>query len=220
VLANAVRGMRTIENLAGIIVTIPHKIAIRELCDDLTSTARGIGAVNIVRRDRDGRLLGANFDGAGMVSALAAELGSVIARRVYMAGAGGVARAIAFTLAEAGVARLAIHNRSSAKADALIDAIKRCYPKLDVLRGDGHPRDFDIAINATSVGLEGEHGLPFAVDALPATAAVAEVVMNPLITPLLARAEARGLRTVKGDAMLHRQFAAWIEFLALQTERT
>ena len=96
--------------LGAIIVTVPHKIAMVELCDALEPSARLMGAVNIVRRERDGKLLGANFDGAGLAMALESELGSLAGRHVHVAGAGGVARAIAFALAQAGVARLAIDN--------------------------------------------------------------------------------------------------------------
>jgi shikimate dehydrogenase len=190
-----------------------------ELCDELHPSARLMGAVNIARRDGSGRLVGANFDGAGMASALEAELGPLAGRRVYLAGAGGVARAIAFALAQAAVAHLAIHNRSKATADALIDAVRQSFPGVAVVRGDDRPSDFDIAINGTSLGLKQGDPLPFAVDALPATAAVAEVVMNPPMTPLLLRAQSRGLRIVKGDAMLHCQLAAWVNFLGFQSEK-
>ena len=215
-----VGAMRAVESVAAIFVTVPHKIAMVELCDELHPSARLMGAVNIARRDPGGRLVGANFDGAGMVSALEAELGPLAGRRVYLAGAGGVARAIAFALAQAKVASLAIHNRSAAKADALIEAVKRSFPVVAAVRSDDCPSDFDIAINGTSLGLKPDDPLPFAVESLPATATVAEVVMNPPKTPLLLRAQARGLRIVKGDAMLHCQLAAWVKFLALQPENT
>lgn len=212
-LRTVVDGMRAMQNVRAIIVTVPHKIAMVELCDELDPRARLMGAVNIVRREPDGRLIGANFDGTGLVSALEAELGTIAGRRVHIAGAGGVARAIAFAVAQAGATRLAIYNRSAAKADALLDAVKRSFPKVGVACADHCPSNCDIAINATSLGLRPDDPLPFAVDALSATATVAEVVMNPLMTPLLLRAQARGLRIVKGDAMLKCQLAAWVEFL-------
>jgi shikimate dehydrogenase len=154
-----------------------------------------------------------------MVSALEEELGPIFGRRVYVAGAGGVARAIAFALAQAGAARLFIHNRSAAKADALLDAVRKAFPKTATARGDDRPVDCDIAINATSLGLRADDPLPFAVDALPVTAAVADVVMQPLLTPLLLRAQSRGLRIVKGDAMLKFQLKAWVEFLGLSQRK-
>jgi shikimate dehydrogenase len=215
-LRTVVSGLRATRNLRSIIVTVPHKIAIVDLCDELHPSARLMGAVNIVRREPDGRLLGANFDGAGLAAAVAAEVGSLSGRRVYLAGAGGVARAIAFAMAQAGAASVAIHNRSADKADALLAAVRTAFPAVATARGDERPADADVAINATSLGLKPGDAMPFAVDALPPTATVAEVVMNPPITPLLERAQARGLRIVKGDAMLHRQLEAWVEFLGLK----
>lgn len=212
-LRTVVEGMRATQNLCAIIVTVPHKIAIVDHCDELHATARLVGAANIVRRDRDGKLVGANFDGTGLVAALEAELGTIAGQRVYIAGAGGVARAIAFSVAQAGAARLMIYNRSAAKADALLDAVKQAFPRLVTQRADNRPAACDIAINGTSLGLRPDDPIPFALDALPGTAAVAEVVMQPLMTPLLRQAEARGLRIVKGDAMLKLQLSAWVEFI-------
>jgi shikimate dehydrogenase len=178
-----------------------------------------MGAVNIARREFDGRLLGANFDGAGMVKALETQLGPLAGQRVFLAGAGGVARAIAFALGQAQVARLAIHNRSVAKADGLVDAVRRAFPDVIAVRSDDRPAEFDVAINGTSLGLRHDDPLPFAVDALHSSAVVAEVVMNPPMTPLLQQAQARGLTVVKGDAMLHCQLAAWVDFLGLHSEK-
>ena len=214
-LRTVVDGLRATQNVSAIIVTVPHKIAIVELCDDLHPSARLMGAANLVRREADGRLVGGNFDGAGLVAALEAGVGPIAGLRVHVAGAGGVARAIAFAVAQAGAARLAIHNRSAAKADALLADVKHAFPDVATARGGARPAEFDIAVNATSLGLAPNDPLPFAVDALPAAATVAEVVMNPLMTPLLVQAQARGLRIVKGDSMLHHQLAAWVEFLGL-----
>jgi shikimate dehydrogenase len=212
-LAHVVCGLRGIRNLRGIIVTIPHKIDIVALCNDLDPSARRAGAVNFIRREPDGRLLGANFDGVGFVGALEAAIGTIRGRSVFVAGAGGVARAIAFEIARAGVARLALHARSVAKADALLAAVAKAFPVVSVVRAGARPRDCDVAINATSLGLDAADPLPFAVDALSANAVVADVVMQPLITSLLQRARERGLAIVTGDAMLRFQLPLWIEFI-------
>ncbi len=69
-LATVVEGLKRMENLGGVIVTVPHKTAIAALCDDLSANARRIGAVNAVRREADGRLVGEMLDGAGFVRGL------------------------------------------------------------------------------------------------------------------------------------------------------
>jgi shikimate dehydrogenase len=216
-LARVMRSLRAFRNLHGLLVTIPHKIDILGLCDELDASAQHVGAVNVVRREPDGRMVGANFDGRGFVGALEAAIGKIAGRSIFVAGAGGVARAIAFEVAHAGAARLAIYNRGSAKADALLAAVAQAYPSVTVGRGTANPDDCDIAINATSLGLHADDPLPFALDALPARAIVAEVVMQPLITPLLHTARQRGLGIVTGDAMLDYQFPLWIDFFNAAT---
>jgi len=215
-LGRVVAGLRGIRNLRAIIVTIPHKIAIMSLCDTLDESAQRVGAVNIVRRERDGRLTGANFDGVGFVATLEARLGPLAGRSVFVAGAGGVARAIAFEIARAGAARLMLCNRSTDKGEALLRDVARAFPGTATATASATPRDCDIAINATSLGLHPGDTLPFALDALPKGAAVAEVVMQPLMTRLLCEAQERGLRIVTGDGMLDAQLPYWMDFLGFE----
>lgn len=218
-LVRVVGALRGIANLRAIIVTVPHKIPIVELCDTLHESAQRVGAVNIIRRERDGRLIGANFDGFGFVAALQASVGRLAGRSVFMAGAGGVARAIAFELARAGAVRLMLHNRSLAKGAALLRDVARAFPATSTAIVTATPPDCDIAINATSLGLHAGDPLPFSLEPLHGGAAVAEVVMQPLITPLLRAAQARGLRIVTGDGMLTAQLPCWMHFLGFDTVR-
>jgi shikimate dehydrogenase len=81
------------------------------------------------------------------------------------------------------------------------------------------PDGCDIVINATSLGLRADDPLPFPVDGLPVHAAVAEVVMQPLMTPLLRAAQARGLRIVTGDGMLTAQLPFWMDFVGFERSR-
>lgn len=208
-----VSGLRRCENLLGIVVTLPHKIAVVDLCDELHSTAGLIGAANILRRGPDGRLTGANFDGIGFLRSLEEVVTSVQGKSVYLAGAGGVARAIAFGLAGAGVSRLSIYNRSSERAIELLGAVGKHYPDVSTTLADRTPEGFDIAINATLLGLRTDDPLPFSVDALPPHAMVADVVMEPIMTPLLKAARRRGLNILTGDAMLRFQLGLWVEFI-------
>jgi shikimate dehydrogenase len=218
-LARVVAAMRGVYNVRALIVTIPHKIPIVDLCDTLHESARRVGAVNVVRREHDGRLIGANFDGTGFVAALERKLGPLTGRSVFIAGAGGAARAIAFEIAAAGATRLMLHNRSVEKGEALLQDVARAYPALATAVAGPTPRDCDIAINATSLGLHADDALPFSIDALRSDATVAEVVMQPLVTPLLRQAQAAGLRVVTGDGMLAAQLPFWMDFLGFAGAR-
>src|SRR5262245_63539607 len=123
-LASLVAGVRAIGNFRGAIVTMPHKATIVPMLDEVEPAARQVGACNTVRRGADGRLTGMMFDGEGLVAGLRAAGGDVRGRRVFLAGAGGAAAAIAFAVAAHGATALAIWNRTVANAEALAARVR------------------------------------------------------------------------------------------------
>jgi shikimate dehydrogenase len=201
-LPGVVAGLRGIQSLDGFIVTVPHKTAIVELCDSVSAAARLVGAVNVVRRTEAGLLHGDILDGAGFVAGLQQAGIDPRAKKVYLAGAGGAANAIAFALAAAGVLRLTIYNRTRAKAEELVARIGAAYPGLDLQVGSARPDGDELLINGTSLGLREADPLPFDVSALNAAQTVAEIIMQPAITPLLRAAAQIGCRTHEGLPML------------------
>ena len=215
-LAATVAGMRHLRNFAGYGVSIPHKAMAARLCDDLLPNARACGVVNVIRVDPDGRWIGETLDGVGMVKALTAQRALDANTRVLLVGAGGVGRAIAVALALAGVGSLVIANRTQAKAEDLAHTVRRAAPTCAVEAGSAFdPAAFDIVINATSLGLNGQGPLPVEVSRVSGTALVAEVVMVPELTPLLQAAQTRGLGIVRGREMLTQQVEAGMDFLGM-----
>ena len=111
---------------------------------------------------------------------------------------------------------LAIANRTRAKADDLAHTVRRTAPACVAEAGSAFdPATFDIVINATSLGLNGQGPLPFEVSRVSGTALVAEVVMVPKLTPLLQAAQTRGLGIVRGRDMLTQQIEAMADFLGM-----
>jgi shikimate dehydrogenase len=212
-LAAVVSALRLTRNVAGFGVTIPHKVAVVDLLDALTDRARLLGAVNIVRRDRDGTLTGDNVDGAGFIAGLAADGISVPGASVLQVGAGGAGRAVAFAVAAAGARRLHIHNRTREAAEQLAAAVAAAYPNCEVLAADADAGRMDLVINTTSLGMRPGDPLPVDVGPMSAGAAVAEIVIQPRMTPLLEAAVARGLRLSYGESMLVGQFELMRLFL-------
>jgi shikimate dehydrogenase len=207
---------RIMRNVVGLGITIPHKIAILPLLDTVTDRGRAVGAVNFVRREPDGRLVGDNIDGIGFVAGLARRGIEVAGMRVLQAGAGGVGRAIAFALAEAGAAELVIVNRDAAKGEVLAAAVAAAFPACRVRAAtSGDAGAADIVVNATALGMKPGDALPLDLAGIRAEAVVAEVVMTPAVTPLLAEAERHGCRTVQGRAMLDEQMVLLQAFLGL-----
>lgn len=204
-LPTAVAALRAMENLGGFIITVPHKVALVPLLDEVTPHAKAIGAVNCVRREADGRLIGTMLDGTGFVAGLRANGIDPKGKSAFLAGAGGAANAIAFALAGAGVSRLSISNRTRAKSDDLKARLATLYPDLAVDTAPASAAGHDLIVNGTSLGLKEGDALPLDTSVLTPDQIVAEIIMAPEETALLAAAKAKGCRTHPGKPMLMAQ---------------
>lgn len=214
-LASVIGALRVLESFDGAIVTVPHKQAILPLCDRVSARARAVGAANVVRREPDGQLVGDQLDGIGFLAGLAHAGITVSDKAVYLAGAGGAANAIAFALANAGVLRLTLYNRTRDKIEILRDNLCAAHPNLAVELGTSNPSEHDLIVNATTLGMNPPDPLPFDASKLTAGMVVAEVVMEPEITPLLAIAQAKGCSIHLGRPMLEHQLELMADFLGL-----
>ncbi|MCX8996950.1 shikimate dehydrogenase [Rhizobiaceae bacterium BDR2-2] len=211
-LAAVLAGLAQTENFGGLVATVPHKPAILDLCDEVTEEARHIGAVNCIRRDPDGRMIGAMLDGTGFVEALKTVTGfDPNGRRAFVAGAGGAASAIAFALAKAGAAHLTIANRTADKAEALGERIRAAYPALTISTDPSTVADHDLIANGTSLGMKETDAPPLDFDRLHKDQVVGDAIMEPEMTPLLKAAKAKGCRIQLGKPMLDCQIDLMIE---------
>ncbi|PLC50264.1 shikimate dehydrogenase [Pollutimonas subterranea] len=218
-LAAVLDGLKRLENLGGIIVTVPHKTAILALCDDASQASRKIGAANVVRREPDGRLTAHMLDGEGFVRGLRSCGHDVEGKTAYMAGAGGAANAIAFALVQYGVSSLTIANRTAAKAEDLKSRVLDLYPQARINIGTPDPSGHDIVVNATSLGLKEGDALPLDASRLSASQTVCEVIMQPVETALLHAARERGCTVHYGAPMLACQIELMAEFLGVTAAR-
>jgi shikimate dehydrogenase len=212
-LARAWEGLKVIGNLAGVIVTVPHKQAVATLCDELVGTARTLNVCNVARRLPDGRFTGRMFDGDGFVRGLKNEAHDPVGKSALLLGAGGAATGIAHGLLAAGVSKLTINNRTPAKADELVASLRHLYAGQIVEAGPADGRGYDLVVNGTALGLKAGDALPLPAETLDASTLVAEVVMNPDVTPLLAEAKARGCAIHKGVHMITGQVELVADFL-------
>ena len=202
-LEGVITALRGMANFHGMAVTIPHKMAMADLCDSLGPEARLTGAVNAVRFDADGSLHGDNFDGAGFVAGLRQQGHDPAGLDILMLGAGGAARAIALALCTAGVGRLRIQNRTPDKAAAIVSALADLGGHHQAEIAEAHDgSDVDMIINTTSLGLHQGDALPLPLEAVGAATVIADIIMLPERTEWLAAAETRGLVTHYGRHML------------------
>lgn len=182
-------------------VTLPHKERALALSKP-DARARAVGAANTLWY-ADGELRSSNTDIEGFIDNLdACAPGWDAAGEALVLGAGGASRAVVFGLIERGIKRVHLANRTVERAGALADQFGAGVGAVswDAV-GELMPRA-DLLVNTTSLGMHGQPALELDIGRLPPQAVVADLVYVPLQTPLLASAQARGLRTADGLGML------------------
>ncbi|KAK8470702.1 hypothetical protein PHAVU_003G035000 [Phaseolus vulgaris] len=210
-LANFLRTYSSTD-FVGFSVTIPHKEAALECCDEVDPVAKSIGAVNcIIRRPTDGKLIGYNTDYVGAISAIedglrgkhnggSTNISPLAGKLFVVIGAGGAGKALAYGAKEKG-ARVVIANRTYDRARELADAIGGDALTLSDL-DSYHPEDSMILANTTSIGMQPKvDDTPISKHALKYYTLVFDAVYTPKITRLLKEAEESGATIVTGLEM-------------------
>jgi shikimate dehydrogenase len=216
-LSTAVSALRCMENFGGANVTVPHKEQAASLVDELSPEAALVGAVNTIV-SRGGRLLGANTDGRGFLRSLQEEGGfTPRSRRAAVLGAGGAARAVAWSLAEAGIAEPLILSRTGGRAELLAGVVGRKTGVaavglgLEDSRVSAQLATCALLVNATPVGLRISDPPPIDPGILGPQMLVFDLIYRPRETALLREAKRRGCRVLNGLGMLLYQGALAFE---------
>lgn len=212
-LERTVEALRRVGNLAGFVVTIPHKAMIAKLCDRLIGAAQVLNVCNVVRREPDGTLTGCMYDGEGFVQGLRNSGHDPRGRKALLIGAGGAASGIAHALVLHGVESLTITNRSPEKAEQLASLLRHHFPNAEIRSGSPDPAQADLVVNGTSLGMHPGDALPLDPERLRPGTIVAEVVMQPDVTHLLDVAEEKGCATHKGIHMVQQQVNLLVDYL-------
>lgn len=204
-------------NLHGALITMPHKVAVVRLLDEVSVAVKIAGACNAVLRRPDGTLLGDLFDGEGFVRGLMRKGCSIDGASALVVGTGGVGSAIAASLAGAKLGHIGLFDTNLAMMEALAARLKAHYPALCIRTGSNDPMDYDIVVNATPLGMKAGDALPVDPARLSPASFVGEVVMREEMTPFLAAARARGCAIQVGLDMLYEQIPAYLEFFGFPT---
>jgi shikimate dehydrogenase len=213
-LEKAVQGVRAL-GIRGLNVTMPHKNAVTEFLVEADPAVKFLRAANTIL-NQGGRLRGFNTDGVGALKALKHNGVSLAGKKVLLLGAGGAAKAIAFSLARE-VDELRILNRDAAKARELASVLEPCGKKivgneLSPNRIQQELQDSDMLINATSVGMTPDASESLVeFDWLKPDLCVMDIVYNPVETKLIRDARAAGAKVINGVEMLLYQGAASFE---------
>ncbi len=209
---NALAGMRALENFRGMSVTIPHKIAIIDLVDEISDLDRHIGSINTIINE-NGKLIGLGTDGPGALKAIFEAGVNLEGQKVLMLGSGGAARAIAYTIAHnAAITKLTLLDIDAAMLEKLASDLKAgtnapvCSDMLTDKTLSSNMKEADLVIHCTPVGMHPKEDVSLVPKDLFKTGQVIfDVVYTPLQTKLLKEAEARGLKTISGVEMFINQ---------------
>lgn len=201
----------------GFNVTMPYKQVMLELCDEAAMLATMAGAVNTVHCV-DGRLIGYNTDGRGLVDSLAAEVGyEPQGTTVVIVGAGGAAGSALVSLVLGKAERVVLLNRTRENAEMLAERIRPHAREtvIDVaMLGEdsaGEVREADLVINATPLGMGPTDQSPVPAEWLGAGQIVADMIYRAQPTPLVTAARSAGAKAVDGLGMLVAQGAIAME---------
>ncbi|KPY58768.1 shikimate dehydrogenase family protein [Pseudomonas amygdali] len=211
-LADFVKGIRAVSNIAGLLVTMPHKQSMLDVVDVLHPTARQVGAINVIRCENDGRWIGAVFDGIGCVHGMQWEGHDPAHKNVLLVGAGGAGRAIAFAVASAGARSLTISDVDENRAGDLAKAVADdtgCITRS----GPPDPHGYEIVINATPLGMCKTDPMPVDPERLEPGTLVVDIINSPAPTPLCDAARKRGCLTQDGSPMHKGQALLALRFL-------
>lgn len=193
--------------IAGLSVTMPHKVAVIEHLDQLDETAAAIRAVNTVKRSPDGNSIGFNTDAIGFERPLRRVVGDLSGLRVAIAGGGGAARACVHTLASAG-AEPVLFVRDTVKT---AENFPHCDVR-DISKLAHEIANFDIFVNATSIGMSGNNDrLPVNESHLGGLRCVFDLVTRPDDSELIAAAKRNNVPSISGFEMLVEQGVAQFE---------
>lgn len=201
------QGIRQVRNLAGLVLTIPHKIAgLASATPD--ETARLAGSANMLRPSVDG-WEASNCDGAGFLAATRAVGMRITDKRVQVVGAGGAGRAVAMAIASERPAAIAVHDAHRPRADALAAALFRAFPALEVTVSLGTS---EFLVNCTPIGMERDTRLPCDPSLIPVSGAVYDIINRP-DTPLVVAARARGSLAEHGWSMMTAEIPLILDWL-------
>ena len=204
------------KNVRGMAIAPPHKPLLVDLLDGCGLFGRVAGSVNVVRRIDNGELEGDLFDGEGLIGALDRYNIPFRGKRVLILGAGVSAAAIGVALAEGGTVNgaehIAFYDTAAGKAAGVAAKLDSFFDATTVAVDSNDPSGYDLVVNATSLGLSPDDGLPVDVSRMEPHAALFDILLRNQPTPLVRAARARGLNAQAGFEMLIQQMPHYLDF--------
>jgi shikimate dehydrogenase len=192
----------------GLNVTVPFKNDACAFVDELTDYAKNASAVNTIYKNDDGKFIGANTDGIGLLRDLKKTLRiPIISKKILIVGAGGATQGIVEPLLNENPAQLIIANRTTSKADAIAEQFKDFGNVTSCALSEIPKQPFDLVLHATSVGLQGNN-VELPVEIIGPNACCYDLLYSEQDTPFMTWAKSHNAGTVvDGFGMLLEQAA-------------
>jgi shikimate dehydrogenase len=209
-------GLTATENVRGVIVSVPYKMAVYHKCAAAHDRAARVQSANSVRRQADGSWYADNFDGVGFIDGLKAGGHRIVGSKILQVGAGGAGASLAYCLAEAGAEEIRLNDIDKGRAQTLASLVAKAFPACRVAVGDADPSGMGMAINATPIGMHAGDPLPLDVGKLTPAMTVVDIIMEPAETALLAKAREIGCRVQPGLPMMDFQVRGMAEFFDIE----
>jgi shikimate dehydrogenase len=200
-----------VENLGGVMATVPHKFALCAHADTVTDRAAFFGSANVMRRDAAGRWRADMLDGLGLVRAFARAGGSVAGARALLVGAGGAGSSIALEILNAGAASIAVHDTETSRRDLLIAKLNDRHPGK-ASAGTASPEGFGVVVNGTPLGMRAGDAAPIDLDRIDPAMLVGDVVTAKDDTQLVRAAKAAGCICCSGHDMFEASLDLMLDF--------
>jgi len=201
-----------LQNLDGLIFTVPFKARAIQYAQQLGPQAQALGVINTLVKKSDGQWLGEMFDGMGCVESFRRKNIPLKGQRIMMMGLGGAGSAIAAAVAAEHPQSMRIFDLDAARYQRMKAIIQNISPAMHVSVGAPIVEGMDVLINATPVGMLEDTRMPIDVQQLPSSLSVFEIIVKPENTPLLKLALASGCQVIRGREMMQGQISRIVDF--------
>jgi shikimate dehydrogenase len=202
-----------IQNLDGLIITVPHKMRARDLCIRVGPRADISGSASVIAKTADNQWVGELFDGMGCIAAIRNRGVTFAGKRVALLGVGGAGAGIAVELARQTPADIHICDPDGDKVARVMVRLSSRFPAQSFTAGMPPLDRIDILINASPVGMLDPTQMPIEASRFPPHLVVMDVITDPAPTRLLRTAEDSGCVAIYGREMFDSQIAGACDFL-------
>lgn len=207
--------VRHAENVPGFLSTIPHKSKLPERCDFRRNEVDVLEVANTVRKNKDGKLECAMFDGVGMISAIKATGTNFSVASVLIIGAGAAGSAIAYEALQCGAKSVFITDVIQGTASRVAARLRTIFPDRNIQTAETNKSHYEVIINASPIGSSPNDPMPCPLSIASSQAVIADAVTELEETKLLTGAKADGLKTVSGKDMAAAQVFHMQRFIGI-----